>query len=51
MSVHDASRAAANKMPSERTERDWAAINTQDQQTRNNDAEARKREKIYGPKK
>ena len=50
-SVHDASRAAANKRPSERTETDWAAMNMGDQATRNADHEARRLERIYGKSK
>ena len=50
-SVHDASRAAANKRPSERTETDRAAINMGDQATRNADHEARRLERIYGKSK
>lgn len=50
MSVHDASRAAAAKKPSERTSAEWAAMNMGDQATRNADAAARKLEKIYGKK-
>ena len=50
-SVHDASRAAANKRPSERTDEDRAAINMGDQATRNADHEARRLKRIYGKSK
>jgi hypothetical protein len=51
MGVHDASRAAANKLPSERTTADLAAMNMGDQATRNADFAAREREKVFGPTK
>lgn len=51
MSVHDASRAAAAIPPSQRTSKDWATINMDDQATRNADAEARRTERIHGKKK
>lgn len=50
-SVHDTSRAAAAKRPSERKAADWAAINLGDQATRNADHAARREEKIHGKKK
>ena len=50
-SVHDASRAAAAKRPSERTDADRAAINMGDQATRNADYQARRMERIHGKAK
>ena len=50
-SVHDASRAAAAKWPSERTAADRAALNLGDQISRNADAAARRAERIHGKKK
>ena len=50
-SVHDASRAAAARRPSERTDADKAAINMGDQATRNADYQARRMERIHGKAK